>query len=152
MASKHKVNTAELQKRFVDGLVAGKTQLQAYIDAGYAVEGRSRNSLEVAANRLKNNPKIQRMIAEREKEIQDKRASALAWTRDKAAAQLLWLLSELRKDVDTYGLTSKNINGIMGAIRELNELDGIKAKDQFMLNGNASQTLPVVLKDDLDGE
>lgn len=127
---KQKYSTAELRRRFVDGLASGKTQYQAYIDAGYAVKGKKDSYIYSRASELAAQPAIQAALAQAEEDIREKRSQALAWTRDKAAERALYMLNHLlqeARETGDYSAYSKEIRGWMDF---LSRLDGIYAADR----------------------
>ncbi len=130
---KRRYSTAELHRRFAEGLAKGMTQTQAYIDAGYATENMSRKTLYVKASEVAKLPEVLKMREEIEKDIQNNRSKALAWSRDKAALNLLRILKELWAEAEENGLTSKIVNGILGTIDRLNKLDGVDAADKIRI-------------------
>ncbi|MDU2293875.1 MAG: hypothetical protein E6276_05230 [Clostridiales bacterium] len=133
---------------FAQGIVSGKTQYQSYIDAGYKVEGHKRAYIDDRASKLARQPKIIQRVAELNEAINKERIKALAWNRDRAAHELLLMINAGKSDIAKRGYRASTSNAVVNAIRELNELDGVKAASQVNFTGG----VPVKIVDDIGGE
>lgn len=110
------------QERFVHGLVMGLSQRKAFIDAGYSTKYKSVKNIDCEASRLFNKPKVYA----RYQELMNEHAKKALWTRDDAVKTLKWLIN---KSIDSVNKNDKGYirqatsNAILGAVKELNELE-----------------------------
>ncbi|MBO8628075.1 terminase small subunit, partial [Staphylococcus aureus] len=75
------------QEKFVLGLIEGKSQRKAYIDAGYSTKGKSEKDIDVLASRVAKNGKV----CTRYEELRQEVAEQSKWTRQKAFEEYEWL-------------------------------------------------------------
>lgn len=73
-------NLTPKQEKFIDGILQGKTQYQAYIEAYPRAKNWTRNSVDVNAHTLLNDTKIQLRL----KEMGWKEKTKVEWTRKRA--------------------------------------------------------------------
>ncbi|MFP5527109.1 hypothetical protein ACLGL1_01330 [Peptococcus simiae] len=130
---------------FAQGLAAGKTQYQSYIDAGYKVAGHKRSYIDNQASQMAKHPKIITRVAELNEAINRERIKALAWDRDRAAHELILMINAGKADIAKRGYRASTSNAVVNAVRELNELDGVKAANRVEFTGG----VPVQIIDDI---
>lgn len=107
------------QELFVNGLIEGKSQYQAYIDAGYSVDNKARSTIDEAASRLMKNSKILARYNDLKEELKDK----ALWTREESINDLKWIKEQSRKTIEEYGeVKHAPATAYLGAITELNKL------------------------------
>lgn len=107
------------QELFVNGLIEGKSQRQAYIDAGYSVENRSESDIDSLASKLTKNYKVSTRLTELKAELKDK----ALWTREESINDLKWIKEQSRKTIEEYGeVKHAPATAYLGAITELNKL------------------------------
>lgn len=107
------------QELFVNGLIEGKSQVQAYIDAGYSVNAKTESSIYEMASRLLKNNKIMTRYNELKSELKDK----ALWTREESINDLKWIKEQSRKTIEEYGeVKHAPATAYLGAITELNKL------------------------------
>lgn len=125
-------NLTTKQQKFVDGLVAGLSQRQAFIQAGYSTKGKSDNYIDVEANRLRNNPKVSLSFSKMMNEHKNK----ALWTREEAVNTLKWLVNQAVvsiKDQDEGYVRQGTSSAIISAIQELNKLEMLLPEDDVKL-------------------
>ncbi|PKE65668.1 terminase [Macrococcoides caseolyticum] len=107
------------QELFVNGLIEGKSQVQAYIDAGYSVNAKTESSIYEMASKLLKNNKIMTRYNELKSELKDK----AFWTREESINDLKWIKEQSRKTIEEYGeVKHAPATAYLGAITELNKL------------------------------
>lgn len=137
------------QEKFVQELIKGETQRQAYINAGYKVENMTDEVIDVKASELLKNGKV----LVRYKELIDKSADEALWTREQAVKDLVMIKDEainhLKREVNTdNGNTISFIDNKMAkvatdAIKELNTMYGY---NEHNINNENSGTFDVNIK------
>lgn len=134
MTEKHKPQLNIRQLKFIDGLMSGKTQKQAYMDAGYAVD--KGNSSEVAACQLLRNVKVQEEIAGRINDIKNKNKIRLGRISEVALEKLLNMLQSDEEIADSRVKAD--------LIKFALESIGLKAAEQHDINlkGEIKTSLP----------
>ena len=110
------------QEKFVQNLVAGMTQRQAYIKAGYSTKGHSDITIDSNASRLFANNKV----LTRYKELLAEHKDKALWTREQSVNSLKWLLQKAMKSIDEvdHGYVKKGTaDAMLEAIKELNKIE-----------------------------
>ena len=116
-------------------MVAGLSQRQAYIEAGYATKGKSDNYIDKEASNLFKN----RKVYVRYQELMEEHKAKALRTRKEAVEELKWLIEKSKYSIEVIDggyVRQGTSNALLGAIKELNDLEGVsKAKEQsFELN------------------
>lgn len=124
------------QEKYVQGLVAGLSQREAYKQAGYATEGKSDNTIDANASRLFKNSKV---LTRYNELIEEHKTKAL-WTREQAINDLIWLKeqSKLSIERDDEGYVRQGTStAFVNTIQELNKLEGLypSEKQEIELSG-----------------
>lgn len=117
------------QEKFVQGLVSGLSQRQAYIEAGYATKGKSDTTIDANASRLFKNSKV----LARYNELMDEHKNKALWTREEAVNNLKWLADRAMQSIDMMDegyVRQGTANALLGAIQELNKLELLYPLDQ----------------------
>ena len=119
------------QQAFLNGLKDGKTQYQAFIDAGYSTKGKSRGYIDREASVLAKNPKISQRLKEFKTEIAEEHKKKALWTKEDSVKALVWMVGKARGQIDKKGLTTANQKAFVDSIRELNAIEGINFEVQM---------------------
>lgn len=107
------------QELFVNGLIEGKSQRQAYIDAGYSINGLTDEHIDSKASNLTKVGKVSARLTELRAELKDK----ALWTREESINDLKWIKEQSRKTIEEYGeVKHAPATAYLGAITELNKL------------------------------
>lgn len=110
------------QEKFVQGLIKGLSQRQAYIQAGYSTKNMSDNSIDREASVLFKSPKV----SQRYRELMNEHKEKALWTREDSVNTLKWLVKQsiesINRQDDGY-IRQSTSNAIVNAIKELNELE-----------------------------
>lgn len=117
------------QEKYVQGLVAGLSQRQAFIKAGYSSKGKTDNYLDVEASKLFANPKVSQRYADLMNEHKEK----ALWTREEAVEALKWLYMQSIQSIqeqDEGYVRQGTSSALLGAIQELNKLELLYPIDQ----------------------
>lgn len=106
------------EELFVNYLVSGKSQRQAYISAGYKVKNKNDVYIDNKASQLFNKAKVK----DRFNELMNIFINKSIWTREEAIHQYLWLLNKAKNHIDQYGISYASSNAYLGALKGLNKL------------------------------
>ncbi|EKU92850.1 Terminase small subunit [Alloiococcus otitis] len=112
------------QERFVQGLVSGLTQRQAFIKAGYTSKGKSGDYLDNEAWKKTQLPQVRA----RYKELMEEHKNKALWTREEAINSLKWLHDQAIRSIqgEDEGYVRKGTSdALINAIQELNKLEDL---------------------------
>lgn len=110
------------QEKYVQGLVSGLSQRQAYIEAYPNSKKWKPKNVDSKASGLLKQDKV---LARYNELIEEHKQKAL-WTREKASEHLIWLVKQSIisiKEHDGGYVRQGTSSALLGAIRELNELE-----------------------------
>lgn len=117
------------QEAFVAALIEGKTQRQAYQEAYPRSKQWKPGSVDREASVLVRNPKVAQRLNELRAKIEAETIKKNVWNRQMAQDTLMWLIETAKQQAEQYAeLSSPVVSGIMGAVKELNEIVGIKTE------------------------
>ena len=117
------------QEKYVQGLVAGLSQREAYRQAGYATEGKSDNTIDANASRLFKNSKV---LTRYNELIEEHKTKAL-WTREEAINKLKWLMSKAESSIEIQDegyVRQGTSTAFVNTVQELNKLEGLYPSDK----------------------
>lgn len=106
------------QEKFVLGLVEGKSQRKAYIDAGYSTQNKSDNYIDTRAYELSKNGAITDRLEELLAEI----AEESKWTRIKAFEEYEWLKNVAKSEMEADGLNKPRADAFLGSLDGMNRM------------------------------
>ena len=106
------------QEKFVLGLVEGKSQRKAYIDAGYSTQNKSDNYIDLAASRL---AKIDKVLL-RYETLLSEIAEESKWTRIKAFEEYEWLKNVAKSEMEAEGLNKPRADAFLGSLDGMNRM------------------------------
>lgn len=135
------------QEKFVQGLVSGLSQRQAYIEAGYSTKGKTNNYIDKEASLLFKN----RKVYVRYNEIMDEHKDKALWAREEAVDALKWLYKQSVtsiKEHDEGYVRQGTSSAIVSAIQELNKLEDLYPSDKQDINLSGG----VVFMDDVPSD
>ena len=105
------------QEKFVLGLIEGKSQRKAYIDAGYSTKGKSESYIDMQASTVAKNNKVLiryeelRQVAEQSK-----------WTRQKAFEEYEWLKNTAKNDIEIEGVKKATADAFLASLDGMNRM------------------------------
>ncbi|MCH4435410.1 terminase small subunit [Staphylococcus haemolyticus] len=106
------------QEKFVLGLIEGKSQRKAYIDAGYSTKGKSGEYLDKEASTLLKN----RKVFGRYEELRQEVAEQSKWTRQKAFDEYEWLKNISKQDINDNGLKKSSADAFVAGLDGMNRM------------------------------
>lgn len=106
------------QEKFVLGLIEGKSQRKAYIDAGYSTENKSEKDIDVLASRISKNGKVCARFEELRQEV----AEQSKWTRQKAFDEYEWLKNVSKQDINDNGLKKSSTDAFVAGLDGMNRM------------------------------
>ena len=118
------------QEKFVQGLISGLSQRQAYIKAGYSSKGKTDNYIDKEASILAKNRKVSVRYAE----LMEEHKQKALWTREESIQNLKWLVDRARDSIERHDegyVRQGTANALIGALQELNKLEKIYPLDQL---------------------
>lgn len=106
------------QEKFVLGLIEGKSQRKAFIDAGYSTKGKSGEYLDKEASTLLKN----RKVSGRYEELRQEVAEQSKWTRQKAFDEYEWLKNISKQDINDNGLKKSSADAFVAGLDGMNRM------------------------------
>ena len=106
------------QENFVLGLVEGKSQRKAYIDAGYSTQNKSDNYIDSKAYELSKTD----AITDRLEELLSEIAEESKWTRIKAFEEYEWLKNVAKSEMEAEGLNKPRADAFLGSLDGMNRM------------------------------
>lgn len=106
------------QEKFVLGLIEGKSQRKAYIDAGYSTKGKSEKDIDITASKLAKNTKVYTRFEELRQEV----AEQSKWTRQKAFDEYEWLKNISKQDINNNGLKKSSADAFVAGLDGMNRM------------------------------
>lgn len=106
------------QEKFVLGLIEGKSQRKAYIDAGYSTKGKSDNYIDSRAFELSKNS----AILDRYEELRQEAAEQSKWTRQKAFEEYEWLKNIAKNDIEIEGVKKATADAFLASLDGMNRM------------------------------
>ncbi len=106
------------QEKFVLGLIEGKSQRKAYIDAGYSTKGKSDNYIDSRAFELSKNS----AVLDRYEELHQEAAEQSKWTRQKAFEEYEWLKNVAKNDIEIEGVKKATADAFLASLDGMNRM------------------------------
>lgn len=106
------------QEKFVLGLIEGKSQRKAYIDAGYSTKGKSDNYIDSRAFELSKNS----AVLDRYEELRQEAAEQSKWTRQKAFEEYEWLKNVAKNDIEIDGVKKATADAFLASLDGMNRM------------------------------
>ncbi|HDA2601350.1 TPA: terminase small subunit [Staphylococcus aureus] len=106
------------QENFVLGLIEGKSQRKAYIDAGYSTKNKSDNYIDSRAFELSRNS----AILDRYEELRQEAAEQSKWTRQKAFEEYEWLKNVAKNDIEIEGVKKATADAFLASLDGMNRM------------------------------
>lgn len=126
------------QEKFIDGVVGGLSQSEAYRQAGYKVDDMSIESIATASSRLAKKSHILPIIEQRRRELSDK----AIWSREQALSMLRDIAEEA---VSEKGMTKAQMRGVaVRAIEQANKMCGYNAPEKSELDVNLKRLEDII--------
>ncbi|MEX2956179.1 terminase small subunit [Staphylococcus pasteuri] len=106
------------QEQFVLGLIEGKSQRKAYIDAGYSVKGRSDDYIDNKAYQVYKKGEVRARYEELRQEV----AEQSKWTRQKAFDEYEWLKNMAKNDIEVEGVKKATADAFIASLDGMNRM------------------------------
>lgn len=106
------------QELFVQNLVAGQSQRQAYRKAFPSAEKWKDNAVDSAASRLLQNSKV----LARYRELIKQFSNMALWSREQAFKEYEWLKNQAKDDIKIQGIRQANSNAFVNALEGMNKM------------------------------
>jgi phage terminase small subunit len=116
-------NLTTKQEKFVQGLISGMSQREAYKSA-YDCSKMKDTTIDAQASKLFKNHKV----TIRYRELMDEYKEKALWTREQSVHDLIWLKEQAKESIKKIGVKQANSNAMLNAIKELNELEDLYTK------------------------
>lgn len=129
------------QEKFVQALISGKSQREAYKEAYNAVNMKDA-TVDSNACRLLNNSKVAARYNELRAEEEARQREKYSLDRDKALESYLWLVNEAKETMEVCGIKQATANAYISALdKACNLLDLYPDKKQSVkLSGDLKTT------------
>ena len=135
------------QEKYVQGLVAGLSQRQAYIKAYPNARKWNDNSVDSRASNLLKTDKV----LTRYNELLDEHKEKALWTREDSVNKLIWLIEKATVSIEEHdeGYTRRaTSNALLNAVQELNKLELLYPLDQRQAKKVDAELEPDLEQDD----
>lgn len=106
------------QEKFVLGLIEGKSQRKAYIDAGYSTKNKSDNYIDSRAFELSRNS----AVLDRYEELRQEAAEQSKWTCQKAFEEYEWLKNVAKNDIEIDGVKKATADAFLASLDGMNRM------------------------------
>lgn len=129
------------QEKFVQALISGKSQREAYKEA-YNAANMKDSTVDSNACRLLNNSKVAARYNELKAEEEARQREKYSLDRDKALESYLWLVNEAKETIEVCGIKQATANAYISALdKACNLLDLYPDKKQSVkLSGDLKTT------------
>lgn len=129
------------QEKFVQALISGKSQREAYKEA-YNAANMKDSTVDSNACRLLNNSKVAARYEELKAEEEARQREKYSLDRDKALESYLWLVNEAKETMEVCGIKQATANAYISALdKACNLLDLYPDKKQSVkLSGDLKTT------------
>lgn len=117
-------NLTPKQEKFVQALIAGKSQREAYKEAYNATRMKDA-TIDSKAYLLFNKD----YIRARYNELLEEHKNKALYTREEAVNDLIWIKNEAKTDISNKGMRQANSNTFIGAVKELCTLEDLYPKN-----------------------
>lgn len=105
------------QEIFVQQLVAGQSQRQAYRQA-YKTDRMSEQSIDVQASKLIKDPKV----TLRYRELLKQFSNMALWSREQAFNEYEWLKNKAKESIESEGVRQANSNAFLASLEGMNNM------------------------------
>lgn len=121
------------QERFIQELLKGKTQREAYRIAYPKSKKWKEKNVDSQASKLFKTPKVFTRYNELKSDIGKEHKEKLLFTKEEATNKLKWLADMAEEDLKSNGFRQANSTAFLNAIKELMELEGLKAETNIKI-------------------
>ena len=141
-------NLTPKQEKFIQAIVAGKTQREAYKEA-YNATNMKDKTIDENACRLMNNGKVKA----RYEELMEEHKKKALYTREDAINDLIWIKEKAKEDISNpkIGLRQGNGTIYLNSVKELSLLEDLypdkKAKDDDKTEKEIAKILKEAMED-----
>ena len=105
------------QELFVQGIISGLSQRQAYRQA-YNAERMTDKTVDETANKLLRNPKV----TTRYRELLKQFSNLSLWSRERAFNEYEWLKNKARASIENEGIRQANSSAFLSALDGMNNM------------------------------
>lgn len=106
------------QEKFVQGIIAGLSQRQAYRKAFVSSQKWKDAAVDSEASRLLNTTKV----LVRYRELLKQFSNMALWSREQAFNEYEWLKNKAKQDIEIEGVRQANSNAFLGAVDGMNNM------------------------------
>ena len=130
------------QEKFIQALVAGKSQRQAYKEAYNAANMKDKTIDERASVLFKNDK-----IKTRYNELLEEHKNKALYTREEAVNDLIWIKEESKEDILKNGIRQANSTTYINSIKELSTLNDLYPDKKNKADDTKEKDIAKVLKE-----
>lgn len=130
------------QEKFIQALVAGKSQRQAYKEAYNAANMKDKTIDERASVLFKNDK-----IKTRYNELLEEHKKKALYTRENAVNDLIWIKEEAKEDILKNGIRQANSTTYVNSIKELSTLNDLYPDKKNKADDTKEKDIAKVLKE-----
>ena len=130
------------QEKFIQALVAGKSQRQAYKEAYNAANMKDKTIDERASVLFKNDK-----IKTRYNELLEEHKNKALYTREEAVNDLIWIKEKSKEDIFKNGIRQANSTTYINSIKELSTLNDLYPDKKNKADDTKEKDIAKVLKE-----
>ena len=124
MKNEHNTKITPKREKFVQNLIAGMSQREAYRKAFPSSVKWKDATVDSKASELFGNDEI----LERYNQLQEEFAARALYTREEAVTDLRWMQQEARDDITENGINKANAPAFLNATKQLSDLCGLNVQ------------------------
>lgn len=128
------------QEKFVQNIVSGMSQREAYKNAYNAAKMKD-ETIDSMASKLLNNHKVAIRYQELLKEFKDK----ALYTREEAVNDLLWIKDKSKKEIEESGIDKVNAPTFLNSVKQLTDLNGLQPDKNVNVSLGETKKLDSIL-------
>ena len=130
------------QEKFIQALVAGKSQRQAYKEAYNAAKMKDKTIDERASVLFKNDK-----VKTRYNELLEEHKKKALYTREEAVNDLIWIKEKSKEDILKNGIRQANSTTYINSIKELSTLNDLYPDKKNKADDAKEKDIAKVLKE-----
>ena len=135
-------NLTPKQEKFVQALIAGKSQREAYKEAYNATRMKDATIYNNAYKLMQNNE-----ISTRYNELLEEHKNKALYTREEAVNDLIWIKEEAKQDILEKGFRQANSTTYINSIKELSTLNDLYPDKKNKADDTKEKDIAKVLKE-----
>ena len=148
MAGKKYKRLTDAQENFVQGIISGKSNYQAYIDAYPSAANWKPQSVHSVAWNLLHTPHVQERYEMLKKQYLDHITEQSFYDRDQLLSDFMFLKDESKGSIEQHGVRQANSNAYVSALKNIGEILALYPDKKVDINANLSSDFEINIIND----